>query len=271
MQLGLPERAGKRLVGVHPGASDHAGRCSAGGGRGDGRRAAGGRSGFSGLGWRGRVEVDEGQRKAQLGQHGGAQFHIGQVGQQARRRQVAKDELGDMQLQRRSARGVYAFVDEIAQDVLHRLGQLVDHVEQAELKVALAGVCSVGMEGEDLQTQLAGHGLNGIAEGQPLVDVQTQQAGRDRRVEQAHLGGHDLEQVQELIDKGHAGANGGERHLGQRDGHHIRRAGGLLDEGLHQLVDAGGQDLRQAELHQMGCQLGQRYGRIELHAKHLTA
>ena len=210
------------------------------------------------------VQLNEGQLKTQLGQKFGAQLNVRAVLGQIGGGEVTKGQIGHAQFHGWTVGGVQIFVHEIRQDVLHGLRQFLDHVEQAELHVAVFGVRVVDLYREYRQAQLIGNHLNHIGQGQQLIYLQAHQTGRNPRVEQAHLGGHGLDHLQELVDKRDARSDVWQLQLGQGDDHHIIRVGAGLDEGLHQLEHTGRQDFRQAELDQTGCQQTQWNGFVNL-------
>ena len=193
-----------------------------------------------------RIEVDKGKFQTQLVEQGRAQLDVGHVLLHARRREVAQVQLDGAQLHR--LLGFFPLlrlfvVDQIAQEVLQRLGQLVHHLEDAELDVALARVVLVDLEAKELDAQFVGHQLHHLGQRQGLLDRNAQQGGRDRGVEQPHLAGHGLEQVDELLDKGHAWADVGQLELRQSDQHRGFVSTHRTNEGLYQLIHALRQDL----------------------------
>ena len=220
------------------------------------------------------IQVQEGQLQAQLVEQRGTQLDVGHILLHALGCEVAQVQLEGAQFHRRGR--IFAFgrlfvVDEVTQNVLERLGQLVHHLEDAELHVALARVFLVGLEAKELDTQLVSHRLHRLGQRQGLLDVQAQQARRYRRVVEPHLAGHGLEHLDELLDKRHARANVGQLQLGQGNQHRIFVRAHGSDERLHQPVHALGQDLRQAELDQLGRQLAQWNFRIDGDAEDLAA
>ena len=196
-----------------------------------------------------RIEVDEGKFQTQLVEQGRAQLDVGHVLLHARRREVAQVQLDGPQLHRLLGLwGVLALfrllvVDEVAQKVLQRLGQLVHHLEDAELDVTLAGVVLVDLEAKELDAQLVGHQLHHLGQRQGLLNRDAEQGGRDRGVEQPHLAGHGLEQVDELLDKGHAWADVRQLKLRQSDQHRGFVSTHRTNEGLYQPIHALRQDL----------------------------
>ena len=219
----------------------------------------------------GHVQLNEGQLKTELGQKSGAQLNVGAVLGQIGGGEVTKIQIGHAQFHGWTFSGVQIFIHEIGQDVLHGLRQLLDHVEQAELHVAVFGVLVVDLDRKYRQAQLIGDHLNHIGQGQQLVNLQAHQTGRNAWVVQAHLGGHGLDHVQELVDKRNARTDVRQLQLGHGDDHHIIRIGAGLDEGLHQLEHTGRQDFRQAELHQAGGQQTQWNLLVNLDTQHLAA
>ena len=126
---------------------------------------------------------------------------------------------------------------------MQRLGQLVHHLEDAELDVALARVVLVDLEGKELDAQFVGHQLHHLGQRQGLLNRDAEQGGRDRGVEQPHLAGHGLEQVDELLDKRHAWADVGQLEHRQGDQHRGFVSIHRTNEGLHQPIHALRQDL----------------------------
>ena len=196
-----------------------------------------------------RIEVDEGKFQTQFVEQGRPQLDVGHVLLHARWREVAQVELDGPQLHRLLGLwGLLALlrflvVDEVAQKVLQRLGQLVHHLEDAELDVALARVVLVDLEGKELDAQFVGHQLHHLGQRQGLLNRDAQQGRRDRGVEQPHLAGHGLEQVDELLDKRHAWTDVGQFELRQGDQHRRFVRIHRTYEGLYQPIHALRQDL----------------------------